>query len=115
MNARSAAGQQCAVQIDGGVREVDGQLAGLATFHVFELVYRRLPHCRLTALVVDQRHRRRGVGALLVEAVEGEARRRGCSRVELTTRPGRGEAMPFYTALGYVERPHRLLKAFPDD
>jgi GNAT superfamily N-acetyltransferase len=92
------------------VAESEGQLVGLVTFHVFELIYRPRPQCRLTALVVDENHRRRGIGARLVEAVHQAAREHGCFRVELTTRTGRGEAIPFYTALGFTERPHRFVR-----
>ena len=93
------------------VAELDGRILGVATFHVFHLIYRPLPHCRLTALVMSSDHRRRGIGAALVAAVESQAIERGCFRLELTTRPGRGEAVAFYAALGFSERPHRLVKS----
>jgi GNAT superfamily N-acetyltransferase len=89
----------------------DGRVVGFAAFHIFELIYSPRPQCRLTALVVHEDHRRRGFGAALVQAVEDAARERGCFRIELTTRTGRGEAIPFYTALGYTDRPHRFVKA----
>lgn len=93
------------------VAESDQRVVGLATFHVFSLIYRPLPHCRLTALVVSPDHRRRGIGAALVRAVEGIAIERGCFRLELTTQPGRDDAVAFYAAMGFAERPHRLVKA----
>lgn len=92
------------------VSELAGEIVGLATLHVFDLINRTRPHCRLTALVVDARHRRRGIGAALVKEVEGIARERDCFRLELTTRIGRPGALEFYTALGYAERPYRLMK-----
>lgn len=96
------------------VAESGGTVIGLASFHIFELIYRPRPQCRLTALVVDADHRRYGVGAALVAAVEETARKHDCYRLELTTRPGRGEAIPFYTALGFTERPHRFVKLLDD-
>lgn len=93
------------------VADQDDTIAGLATFHVFELISRARPECRLTALVVAAAHRRRGIGTALVAAVERVARERGCFRLELTTRVDRSEAHRFYAALGFIERPHRLVKA----
>ena len=92
------------------VAELGGELVGLATFLVFDLVYRPRPECRLTALVVGARHRRRGVGSALVSAVEAIARGRGCFRLELNTQPGRSDASAFYAARGFAERPRRLVK-----
>jgi GNAT superfamily N-acetyltransferase len=92
------------------VAEGDGKVVGIASFHIFELIYRPRPQCRLTALVVRSDHRRQGIGAALVEAVEQAARERDCYRLELTTSPRRTEAIPFYAALGFTERPHRLIK-----
>ncbi len=92
------------------VADRDGEVVGAASFHFFELLYRPRPQCRITALVVGSDHRRGGIGTALVEAVERAAREHGCWRLELTTRPERPEAMPFYTVLGFSERRHRLVK-----
>jgi len=96
------------------VAEAAGRLVGLAAFQIFELIYRPRPQCRLTALVVDRDHRRQAVGTALLEAVERCARERDCFRLELTTRPQRPDALPFYVALGFAERPHRLVKLLAD-
>jgi GNAT superfamily N-acetyltransferase len=97
---------------DSGVllADISGQVVALAAFHIFELIYRPRPDCRLNALVVRSDHRRQGIGASLVRAVEQLARERGCHRLELTMRPDRLEAVDFYAALGFSERPHRLVK-----
>lgn len=97
---------------DSGVLVADGdeKVVGLATFHIFELIARPRPQCRLTGLVVSSDHRREGIGAALVEAVAQVARERNCFRLELTTRAGRPDAVPFYTALGFTEQPHRFVK-----
>jgi GrpB-like predicted nucleotidyltransferase (UPF0157 family)/GNAT superfamily N-acetyltransferase len=88
----------------------DGEPIGLIAYHVFDLVYRARPQCRITALSVRADRRRRGIARALLEAVEAIARQRGCVRVELTTRPGRDDALSFYTACGFEDRPHRLAK-----
>lgn len=97
------------------VTEHERELVGFATFHIFELIYRPRPQCRLTALVVRADRRRQGIGAALIQSVEKAAREQGCFRIELTTRMGRGEAIPFYTALGFAERPHRLVKVLDSE
>lgn len=92
------------------VYEHGGAAVGLIAYHVFDLIYRSRPQCRITALVVRSDQRRRGIARALVEAVEAFARERGCFRVELTTRAGRDDAMRFYAACGFEDRPHRLAK-----
>jgi GNAT superfamily N-acetyltransferase len=92
------------------VAERSGKVVGLAAFHIFELIYRPRPDCRLNALVVRSDHRRQRIGTSLVQAVEELAHERGCHRLELTTRPDRPEAVEFYVGLGFSERPHRLVK-----
>lgn len=86
------------------------EIVGLGAFQMIELIERPAPQCRITALVVRADQRRHGVGAALVETIAGVARQRGCFRIELTTRPDRPEALPFYTSLGFTVRPHRLVK-----
>jgi GNAT superfamily N-acetyltransferase len=54
--------------------------------------------------------RRQGVARALLGAVEAIARGRACFRVELTTRPDRDDAVRFYEACGFAERPRRLVK-----
>lgn len=96
------------------VYEDGGEPVGLIAYHVFDLIYRSRPQCRITALVVRADRRRRGIARALLEAVEAIARERGCYRVELTTRVNRANAMGFYTACGYQDRPHRLAKSLDD-
>ena len=59
------------------VAEVDSELAGLGALHEQNLVERDEPGCEVAGLVVGQRFRRRGIGELLMDALEDEARRRG--------------------------------------
>ena len=60
---------------------------------------------KIRAFFVDPAHARKGIGTMLLEKCESEARRRGFSRVELmSTLPG----VRLYSARGYsgVERVH---------
>jgi GNAT superfamily N-acetyltransferase len=54
-----------------------------------------------------------GVGSALIEAVESEARRHQCFRLEVTCRPERKEAHAFYGRLGFRDRPHRFVREIP--
>ncbi len=78
----------------------EGQVAGWV--HVF---FRQLlvmdPHAHLGGLVVDEGHRRRGLGRLLMEGAEAWARARGCGAVLVRTNVVREEAPLFYEGIGY--------------
>jgi len=83
------------------VAEVESEPAGLGALHVQNLVERDEPGCKVAALVVGQRFRRRGIGELLMQALEDEARRRGGKVMVLNTAHRRADAHAFYEALGY--------------
>jgi ribosomal protein S18 acetylase RimI-like enzyme len=92
------------------IAEVDGEVAGLAALHVMNLVEHEEPGCVMSALVVGERFRRRGIGERLAEAVEEEARSRGCTRVVLSSAHRRADAHAFYEQLGYEHTGRRYAK-----
>jgi GNAT superfamily N-acetyltransferase len=57
---------------------------------------------QIEGLVVDERERRRGAGAALLDAAEAWARRRGCSEVRVQSNVIRTRAHAFYTRQGYA-------------
>jgi GNAT superfamily N-acetyltransferase len=92
------------------VAEVDGQVVGLAGLHVsLALEYDR-PAAKLSAIVVDERHRRCGIGEALVRAVEVEACIRDCCLIFLTTAERRRDAHAFYRRLGFGATGRRFAK-----
>ncbi len=93
------------------VAETDGRPAALIAYQLIEHLERAAPTCRITALVSDPQHRRRGAAARLLAAVEELARKRGCDRLEVTTRPRREDALAFYLGAGFTERPRRLVRS----
>jgi ribosomal protein S18 acetylase RimI-like enzyme len=97
------------------VVEIDEELVALAAFQIIELLERAQPQCRITALVVRSDARRRGAATALLDTIEAAARRHNCFRLEVTTRPHRSEAHELYAALGFHERPHRLVKPLAID
>jgi ribosomal protein S18 acetylase RimI-like enzyme len=92
------------------VAEIAGETAAVASYQVIDLLERDRPHCRITALVTATQHRRRSAATALVNAIESAARQRGCSGLEVTTRPRREDAVSLYTAIGFRERPRRFVK-----
>ena len=92
------------------VAELDGELAGLAALHVQNLIERDDLGCSVAALVVAERFRRLGIGARLSDAVEAEARARGCESLVLHTAHRRSDAHAFYEALGYEHTGRRYRK-----
>lgn len=57
--------------------------------------------CEILGLVVDQRHRRGGVGRRLVAEVEAWAERRGLREMSVRSNVARLESHPFYEGQGY--------------
>jgi len=97
------------------VAELDGEVVGVAAYQLIDLLERPDPQCRITALVVDDRYRRRGVAYALLHTIEDCARDAGCFRLEVTTRAERADALAFYRAAGFDQRPHRLTKPLEHD
>ncbi|HYX89262.1 MAG TPA: GNAT family N-acetyltransferase [Gaiellaceae bacterium] len=92
------------------VAEVDGEVVGVAAVHTSLSVEYDEPAAKLSAIVVDERHRRRGIGEALVAAMETEARRRGCCLLFLTTAERRDDAHAFYRRLGFEDTGRRFAK-----
>ena len=92
------------------VAELDGKIVGLAGIHVSLAIEYDEPVAKLSAIVVDERYRRRGIGEGLVAAVEDESRRRGCCLVFLTTAERRKDAHAFYDRVGFEETGRRFVK-----
>jgi GNAT superfamily N-acetyltransferase len=82
------------------VAEEDGAVVGFAAVHVNLAVEYDEPAAKLSAIAVDERHRRRGIGERLVAAAEEEARARGCCLLFLTTSERRSDAHAFYERIG---------------
>lgn len=104
---RIVAGEQTGVLI----AEAEGAPAALIAYQLIEHLERSGPTCRITALVTDPGHRRRGAASGLLAAVAEIARGHGCDRLEVTTRPRRQDAFAFYRGAGFEERPRRLVRS----
>jgi len=88
----------------------EGRPLGFIALHRCHMIQYRNPVTRITALVVHQRARRRGIGRLLVDHALRWAAQSGCELVELTSALNRGEAHAFYRDLGFEGNSLRFRK-----
>ena len=82
------------------VAELSGHLIGWVYVHVCKLLVAD-PQAEIVGLVVDEDHRRCGVGRLLMQQVEKWAREKGCWEVYLRSNVVREGAHAFYEGIGY--------------
>ena len=85
-------------------------LLGFCQLHQTHVLHRPKPVARVTALVVDETCRGKGVGRALMAAAEARMRSAGCGLCEITSNARRVEAHAFYEALGYEKTSVRLAK-----
>ena len=76
-------------------------LNGLVALHWAPVLQQPRPMARLTALVVDEEERRRGIGRLLLKAASQAARSAGCEMLEADA--GEGSLGAFCRATGFAE------------
>jgi GNAT superfamily N-acetyltransferase len=84
---------------------------GLIALHRCRMLQYEKPVVRITALVVDRRSRRRGIGRVLIEQALSWADQAGCELVELTSGLDRTEAHAFYRGLGFESNSLRFRKS----
>ena len=84
------------------VAELDGRIVGtfMLTF-IRHLLRQGSLVAQIEAVRVEKSLRGRGLGAEMMRWAIEEARRRGCSRVQLTTNNARKDAHRFYERLGF--------------
>ena len=92
------------------VAEFQGKVVGLLAFHLTPLLHVSGSLGRITAVVVDERFRGKGIGKQLVETAERWAWERDCTRIEVTSGEQRTQAHQFYQDLGYALEAKRFTK-----
>jgi GNAT superfamily N-acetyltransferase len=92
------------------VAAIEEEVVGLAHLQVTPTIEYDRPAAKIGALVVAEEHRGEGVGRALVEALEQEARARGCVVLFLTTSARRTDAHEFYRRVGLEETGKRFTK-----
>lgn len=93
-----------------GVEE--GQMVGVIVLNVMVPFHEDGQWGRISALVVADGARGRGVGRVLLEAAEAFFLRHGCRHVEVTSGAQRHDAHRFYVSNGYQDTPKRFVKAY---
>jgi ribosomal protein S18 acetylase RimI-like enzyme len=83
------------------VVELDGQVAGAASFWIQPRLNWTSPQAWIPDLFVDPSFRRRGAARALLDACLEEARRRGCHRLVLESGHHRAEAHQLYESYGF--------------
>jgi GNAT superfamily N-acetyltransferase len=84
------------------VAEVGGQVVGTVDWYFTpNLTHDAQPYITIENFVVDVGHRRRGIGAALLNAVIEEAQRTGCYKIQLQSDIKRGDAHRVYEAAGF--------------
>jgi N-acetylglutamate synthase-like GNAT family acetyltransferase len=86
------------------------EVAAVLSLHIIPLLHRKGNLCRITALVVAQKHRHHYIGQRLMEMAEAYALTRDCERIEVTSGDQRTDAHQFYERLGYSEVSRRFIK-----
>jgi GNAT superfamily N-acetyltransferase len=94
------------------VATVGDEVAGLATVHLRYTLNHEAPIAQLTLLVVDEQHRTRGIGRVLVAAAEEWSRVHGAKRFVVTTALRRADAHAFYEKLQFTHTGRRYGKDF---
>ncbi|MFN3842921.1 MAG: GNAT family N-acetyltransferase [Rehaibacterium terrae] len=92
------------------VADHHGDLCGLLALDFMYYLPLGRRTCRITALVVAEDHRDRGIGRALLREAERRARAAGAARIEVTSADHRTRAHAFYRACGYGGGSVRLVK-----
>jgi GNAT superfamily N-acetyltransferase len=83
----------------------EGKIIGYVSVHWLPYLFMRGPEAYVSELFVRDGARGHGVGGLLLQAVETEARSRGCTRMSLTNlRHRESYKRQFYVKAGWTER-----------
>jgi len=92
------------------VAESRGKIVGtLVLVVVPNLSHKGTPYAIIENVVVDEKHRSKGIGEALITRAIDEARRAGCYKVSLTSNKRRTEAHRFYERLGFA-RTHEAFR-----
>jgi GNAT superfamily N-acetyltransferase len=95
------------------IAEVASQVVGVCQV----LIFQHFQHaggwcCELESVHVRSDQRSQGIGSQLLVAAEAIARKRGCYRMQLTSRNVREDAHRFYVANGWVQTSQGFKKFF---
>ena len=88
-----------------------GKVVGFGSLTIKNTLWPEGPLVSVDELVVDEKHRGRGIGTKLLAGLVSLAEERGCRRVELDSAHHRKEAHQFYQQQGFENRACLFSKA----
>lgn len=90
----------------------NGKTVGFGSMHVQQLLHHCGPIAEVQELVVADGCRGKGIGVMLLDALEAEARRRGCLQIELCCNQKRIASNEFYGRRGFLKSHFKHTKKF---
>lgn len=89
---------------DAFVLELNGDILACLAFHILPQFHSEEKHMRIVSLVVDKKHRQKGIGKQMLKEAERIAVENGCCVIELTSSARRIStgAHAFYAGQGYL-------------
>jgi ribosomal protein S18 acetylase RimI-like enzyme len=92
------------------VGELGGEVIGCLSTSLMHVLHRPAPVGRISMMVVDEKHRGRGIGAQMVGEAERLLAAKGCRLVEVTSNNRRTDAHRFWQSNGYEKTSSRFEK-----
>jgi ribosomal protein S18 acetylase RimI-like enzyme len=85
------------------IAEIEDEVVGFLAYHILPQFHSEHSHMRIVSLVVDKKHRGKGIGKRLLQEAEKIAHAKGCEVIELTSASHRikSGAHAFYSGLGF--------------
>lgn len=83
------------------VAEINDQLVAVMSLIFFDYFPAAARYARITALVVDDQHRSKGIGSELLEYARINAAERDCACIEVTSSVTREDTHAFYVHAGF--------------
>ena len=68
------------------------------------------PFLLMENFVIDKKHRKQGVGKILLTSLEDIAKIRGCTQILFITEANRKDTIKFYESVGYSSETHKGFK-----
>ena len=88
------------------VAEEDGEVIGTTMLMIVpNLSHKALPWAVVENVVVDSDYRRKGIGRLLMDYCEAQAKKAGCYKLQLLSNKSRNEAHQFYLHMAIKHPP----------
>ena len=82
------------------VAEHGGRVVGFVHCERYEVLYCE-PLMNVLGIAIDNDHKRKGIGRMLMQAVEQDAADRGITAIRLNSGGSRADAHSFYRSLGF--------------